>query len=59
MLRLHVFISQYEMFKIKEGEFIKDLIQGFIVITNHLILLERPFDHANLVHKILRLFIEE
>ena len=32
--KVHVFMSQYEMFKIEEKESIKDFIQRFKVITN-------------------------
>ena len=50
---------QDEMFKMEEGKSIQDFIQRLIVITNHLILLGRTFDNANLVHKILKSLIEE
>ena len=52
-------MSQYKMFKMEEGESIKDLIQRFTTITNRLILLGRTFDNANLVHKVLRSLINE
>ena len=47
------------MFKMEEGESIKDLIQRFIAITNHLMFLGRTFNNANLVYKILRYLTKE
>ena len=36
-LRVHVLVFQYEMFKMEEGESIKDFVQRFIVITSQLV----------------------
>ena len=36
-----------------DGESIKDMVQRFIVIVNHLSILGRKFDNADLVHKVL------
>ena len=44
------------MFKMEEGESIKDFMQRFITITNHLMLLGRTFDNADLVHKGIEIF---
>ena len=57
--RIHVLVSQNEMFKMAEEELMKDLVYRFIVITNQLMLLGKTFDNANLVHKVLRSLIEE
>ena len=47
------------MFKMEEEKFIKDLIERFTTITNHLILLGRTFDKVDLVHKILKSLTKE
>ena len=47
------------MFKMDGGKSIKDLIQHFAIITNHLMLIGRTFDNANLVHKVLRSLTKE
>ena len=57
--KIHVLVFEYEMFKMEEGESIKDLIQRFTTITNHLMLFGRSFNNANLVHKLLRSLIKE
>ena len=36
-----------------DGESIKDMVQRFTTIINHLSFLGRKFDNANLVHKVL------
>ena len=43
----------------EEEESIKDLIQRFTTITNHLMTLGNTFDNVDLVHRILRSMIKE
>ena len=57
--KIHMLVSQYEVFKMQERESIKDFVQRFILITNQLIPISRTFDNANIVHKVLRSLIEE
>ena len=57
--KIHVLVSQYEMFKMEEGESIKDFVQRFIALTNQLMLLGRTFDNANLVHMVLKSLIKD
>ena len=38
----------------KDGESIKDMVQRFTAIVNHLGILGRKFENADLVHKVLR-----
>ena len=47
------------MFKMEEGESIKDFMLRFIAITNQLMLLSRTFDNVDLVHKVLRSLTKE
>ena len=47
------------MFKMEEGELIKDFMQRSTTITNQLMFLTRSFDNANLVHKVLRSLTKE
>ena len=42
------------MFKIEEGESIKDFVQRFTTLTNQSMLLSGTFDNADLVNKVLR-----
>ena len=57
--KIHVLVSQYEMFKMEKGESIKDFVQRFTTLINQLMLLGRTFDNANLVHKVLRSLTED
>ena len=52
--KVHTLVSQYELFKMNDGESIKDMVQRFTAIINHLSILGRKFDNADLVHKVLR-----
>ena len=52
--KVHMLVSQYKMFKMEEGETIKDFVQRFTTITSQLMLLGRTFNNVNLFHKVLR-----
>ena len=52
--KIHTLVSQYELFKMNDGESIKDMVQRFTAIVNHLNILGKKFDNADLVHKVLR-----
>ena len=54
--KVHQLAFEYELFKMKDGESIKDVIQIFIAIVNHLEILGRKLENADLVHKVLRSF---
>ena len=57
--KVHVLVSQYEMFRMKERDSIEDFIQKFTIIANYLLLLGRTFDNADLMHKNFRSLIKE
>ena len=46
------------MFKVEEGESIKDFVQRFTTLTNQT-LLGRTFDNADSVYKVLRSLTKE
>ena len=52
--KVHTLVSEYELFKMKDGESIKDMVQRFTAIVNHLGILGRRFENADLIHKVLR-----
>ena len=57
--KIHVLVSQCEMLKMEKRESIKDFVQRFTILTNHLILLGKTFDNADLIHKVLRLLTKD
>ena len=52
--KVHTLVSEYELFKMKDGESIKDMVQRFTAIVNHLGILGRKFENVDLVHKVLK-----
>ena len=50
--KVHTFMSQYELLKINDGESIKDIVQRFITIINHLSIIDRKFKNVDLIHKV-------
>ena len=57
--KIHVLVSQYEVFKMEEGESIKDFVQRFTALTNQLMLLGKTFDNVDLVDKVLRSLMKD
>ena len=52
--KVHTLVSKYELFKMKDEESIKDMVQRFTTIVNHLGILGRKFKNTNLIHKVVR-----
>ena len=50
---MHTLVSQYKLFKMNDGESIKDMVQRFSIIVNHLSILGRKIDNSDLVHRVL------
>ena len=46
-------MSQYELFKMNDGDSIKEMVQRFMANVNHLNILDRKFENEDLVHKVL------
>ena len=46
--KVHILVSKYKLFKIKDGESIKDMVSRFTAIVN----LGGKFDNATLIHKV-------
>ena len=52
--KVHTLVSEYKLFKMKYGKTIKDMVQRFTTIANHLGILGKKIENANLIHKVLR-----
>ena len=45
-LKVYTPVSEYELFKMKDGESIKDMVQRFIAIVHHLRILSRKLENV-------------